>query len=117
MQQIAVSVPSDPFGSGWRRLLYAMRPSPQKSPSVTAGDREAPSAVDPIALTIMAVNRLGAARMRAVLYGRPVTVAAPDLATAEIFRAALSQMAKERPTDRLISVELIADTARDAVLA
>jgi hypothetical protein len=46
--------------------------------------------LDRIALTIMAVNRLGWATLRAVYLGLPVRVAAPDRATAEIFRAALS---------------------------
>jgi hypothetical protein len=68
--------------------------------------------IDPIALTILAVNLLGPATLRAVFLGVAVTVAAPDPATAAIFRAALSQMKARRPTDRLISVELIAE--RDA---
>lgn len=62
--------------------------------------------IDPITLTVLAVNRLGPATIRAVSLGVPITVAAPDPETAEIFRAALAQMQGERPTDRLISVAL-----------
>jgi hypothetical protein len=67
--------------------------------------------VDPVALTILAVERIGSARLRTLFHGVPVTIAAPDEQIAEIFRAALSEMAKLRPTDRLISVELVAQNA------
>ncbi|HLY45305.1 MAG TPA: hypothetical protein VKQ73_06980 [Stellaceae bacterium] len=58
------------------------------------------------------MDRLGPARLRAVFHGVPVTIAAPDAETVEIFRAALAQMAKVRPTDRLIRVELAAERQR-----
>jgi hypothetical protein len=64
--------------------------------------------IDPVALTILAVNRLGPATFRTVSIGRAVTVTVPDLATLEIFRAALDEMQKLRSTDRLIRVELAA---------
>jgi hypothetical protein len=62
--------------------------------------------IDPVALTILAVNRLGPATFRTVWAGREVTVTVPDRTTLEIFRAALDEMQKERSTDRLIRVEL-----------
>ena len=62
--------------------------------------------IDPVALTILALNRLGPAMFRAVSYGTAVTVTVPDLATCEIFRAALLETQKARCTDRLIRVEI-----------
>jgi hypothetical protein len=62
--------------------------------------------IDPVALTVMAVNRLGPAMFRAVSYGTEVLVTVPDLATCEIFRAALRETQKARTTDRLIRVEI-----------
>ena len=69
--------------------------------------------VDPVALTVLAVNRLGPATLRTVANGKPQTVTVPDARTGEIFRAALAQMQKTRLTDRLIDV-IIADEAPDA---
>ena len=63
---------------------------------------DSPSVIDPVALTIMAVNRLGAATFRSVWLGKSVTVTVPDHATCEIFRAALLEMQKaphHRPPD------------------
>ena len=99
-----------PLSAGWRRswgrLFRVMRPRERRRAWRHVAEASITSALDPIALTIIAVNRLGPATMRAVSSGMPVTVAAPDAQTAEIFRAALSQMGKSRPTDRLVSVEL-----------
>jgi hypothetical protein len=67
---------------------------------------DSPIVIDPVALTIMAVNRLGAATFRGVWLGKAVTVTVPDLATCEIFRAALLEMQKARTTDRLIQIEV-----------
>ncbi len=63
-------------------------------------------AIDPVALTILAVNRLGPASFRAVALGTSVTVTVPDHATGAIFRAALVETQKARTTDRLISIEI-----------
>lgn len=115
MRPIAQSELSGVLRSGWRRFFYARRPSQRSRAAKRIIDREAKSEIDPIALTVMAVDRLGPARLRTAFHGVPVTVAAPDHETAEIFRAALSQLAKDRPTDRLISVELTADKAAPAV--
>ncbi|HXQ50034.1 MAG TPA: hypothetical protein VN802_02980 [Stellaceae bacterium] len=67
---------------------------------------ELPELIDPVALTIMAVNRLGPATFRTVSLGRQVTVTVPDRATYDIFCAALLEMQKARSTDRLIRVEI-----------
>lgn len=60
--------------------------------------------IDPIELTVMAVNRLGLATFRTATSGKVSTVAVPDARTAEIFRAALLEMQKARRTDRLVDV-------------
>lgn len=111
---------------GWRRFMSRARPwvfggliphpsvSPGSVPHTPVPRKPAHTTVsdiDPVALTILAVDRIGSARLRTGFHGVPVTVAAPNEQIAEIFRAALSEMAKLRPTDRLISVELVADAA------
>ena len=68
-----------------------------------------PPQLDPVELTVMAVNRLGLATLRTSTSGKVSTVAVPDARTAEIFRAALQQMQKSRRTDRLIDVVVSAD--------
>jgi hypothetical protein len=65
--------------------------------------------LDPVALTVLAVNRLGLATFRAATSGKVATVSVPDARTAEIFRAALCEMQKNRRTDRLIDVVVTAD--------
>ena len=65
--------------------------------------------IDPVELTVMAVNRLGLATFRTATNGKVSTVAVPDARTAEIFRAALREMQKSRGTDRLIQVVVTAD--------
>jgi hypothetical protein len=64
--------------------------------------------VDPVALTVLAVNRLGLATLRSSTSGKVATVSVPDARTAEIFRAALREMEKSRRTDRLVDV-VVAD--------
>ena len=61
-------------------------------------------AIDPVALTMLAVNRLGLATLRTATSGKAMTVAVPDARTADIFRAALDEMQKTRLTDRLVEV-------------
>jgi hypothetical protein len=68
-----------------------------------------PPQLDPVALTVLAVNRLGLATFRAATSGKVATVSVPDARTAEIFRAALCEMQKNRRTDRLIDVVVTAD--------
>jgi hypothetical protein len=64
-----------------------------------------------VALTVLAVNRLGPATLRTVANGKPLTVTVPDAQIGEIFRAALAEMQKTRSTDRLIAVVIAGETA------
>ena len=73
---------------------------------------EAERELDPVALTVLAINRLGPAMMRAVVYGRPLVVTVPDARTGEIFRAALAETQQTRCTDRLIDI-VVARSAGD----
>ena len=105
---------------GWSRLVSAARPryrvaAPARErhfPVIAGGAPPAQRAVDLVALTIMAVNRLGPATLRTVAHGKPLTVRVPDQRTGEIFRAALTEMQKTRLTDRLIAI--VVDDAADA---
>jgi hypothetical protein len=109
---------------GWVRLIDVTRPryralrhpsarqSSVGSPPLASAFTPTALAVDPVALTVLAVNRLGPATLRTVANGKPLTVAVPDARTGEIFRAALREMQKTRLTDRLI--EIVVDTGADA---
>ena len=79
-------------------------PKPVPQPQVTVLPQ-----MDPVALTVLAVNRLGLATFRTATTGKAATIAVPDARTAEIFRAALREMQKNRRTDRLIDVVVTAD--------
>jgi hypothetical protein len=102
---------------GWTRLLRAARPRYRFS--LRRGSRyrrvgaaaSIPVAIDPVALTVLAVNRLGPATLRTVANGKPLTVAVPDARIGEIFRAALGEMQKTRATDRLIDIVIAGETA------
>jgi hypothetical protein len=59
---------------------------------------------DPVKIAVLAMESLGRASMRASFTGIEVEVAVPDDATAAIFRAALSETVRTRPTDRLVRV-------------
>jgi hypothetical protein len=59
---------------------------------------------DPVSLAIFAIDRVGPAAVRACASGVEVYVAAPDEATAAVFRAALTETARRRGTDRLIRI-------------
>jgi hypothetical protein len=59
---------------------------------------------DPVSLVIFAIDRVGPAAVRACASGVEVCVAAPDEATAAVFRAALAETARYRSTDRLIRI-------------
>ena len=83
---------------GWVSFIQAARPH-------RASHRVVPTpAIDPVALTMLAVNRLGLATLRTATSGKALTVAVPDARTADIFRAALDEMQKTRRTDRLVAV-------------
>jgi hypothetical protein len=83
-------------------------PKPVPQPQVTILPQ-----VDPVALTVLAVNRLGLATFRSATTGKAATVSVPDARTAEIFRAALSEMQKNRRTDRMIDVVIRAEDGPD----
>ena len=105
---------------GWNRLINAARPRYRFS--LRRGDRHpagaplipAASIIDPVALTVLAVNRLGPATLRTVANGKPLTVTVPDARIGEIFRAALAEMQKTRSTDRLIDVVIAGEAASAA---
>jgi hypothetical protein len=59
---------------------------------------------DPVSLAVLAIDRVGPAAVRACASGVEVCVTAPDEATARVLRAALSQTALRRGTDRLIRI-------------
>ena len=105
---------------GWSRLVSAARPRYRVAaqarerhfPVITTSATPPQRAIDLVALTIMAVNRLGPATLRTVAHGKPLTVTVPDQRIGEIFRAALAEMQKTRLTDRLIAI--VVDDAADA---
>ncbi len=103
---------------GWTRLVSAARPryrlslrQHRRHPIISAPLPEPPTAIDPVALTVLAVNRLGPATLRTVANGKPLTVTVPDARIGEIFRAALAEMQKTRCTDRLIDIVIAGDAA------
>ncbi len=106
---------------GWTRLIGAARPRHRFSirrrsgigGSAPSSAAPMPLAIDPVALTVLAVNRLGPATLRTVASGRPQTVAVPDARIGAIFRAALAEMQKTRLTDRLIDI-VVTNEAADA---
>lgn len=112
---------------GWTRFISATRPHyrlPLRRPIRTNIDLPAatlptPSSapvLDPVALTVLAVNRLGPATLRTVANGKPLTVTVPDARVGAIFKAALAEMQKTRSTDRLINI-VIADETQAAAHA
>jgi hypothetical protein len=78
----------------FRRLLRAPVP-----PSVARVERP-----DPVAVAILALDRLGPAAVRASLSGVGVRVTVPDEPMAAVFRAALTETRRRRVTDRLIEI-------------
>src|SRR6185312_10319619 len=95
---------------GWTRLISASRPRYRfnlrrqgRHPAMGALVEPLPESIDPVALTVLAVNRLGPATLRTVANGKPLTVTVPNERIGEIFRAALAEMQKapaHRPPDR-----------------
>jgi len=93
--------------NGWTNFIQATRPHRGWR---GRGFQPAPQpAIDPVALTMLAVNRLGPATVRTATHGRALTIAVPDARTADIFRAALQEMQKTRRTDRLVDVVVMAE--------
>ena len=101
---------------GWARLFISARPRRRfslrqrmgRAPLIGSGAPQYASApapaVDPVALTVLAVNCLAPATLRTVAIGKPLTVTVPDARIGEIFRAALAETQKTRLTDRLIAI-------------
>jgi hypothetical protein len=95
---------------GWSRLVSATRPRYRRRRRKAANASLVPApTIDPVALTVLAVNRLGPATLRTVANGKPLTVTVPDAGVGAIFRAALAEMQKTRTTDRLIDIVIAAD--------
>jgi hypothetical protein len=67
---------------------------------------------DPVSLAIFAIDRVGPAAVRACASGVEVRVAAPDEATAAVFRAALAETARRRATDQLVRIVVDENQAR-----
>jgi hypothetical protein len=63
-----------------------------------------PAHPDLVKIAVLAMESLSRASVRASFTGVEVKVAVPDDATAAIFRAALSETTRTRPTDRLVRV-------------
>jgi hypothetical protein len=97
--------------NGLMTFIEATKPKPRRKPHLWLVPPPAEALpvheethIDPVELTVMAVNRLGIATFRTATSGKVSTVAVPDARTAEIFRAALLEMQKVRRTDRLVDV-------------
>jgi hypothetical protein len=89
---------------GWTSFLQAARSHREPRVLARAPMATPMAAVDPVALTMLAVNRLGPATLRTATHGRALTIEVPDAQIAEIFCAALQEMQKTRRTDRLVDV-------------
>lgn len=89
-----------PARAKWLHELVHRAPST----APTASSMQAAPQPDPVKLAVLAMDSLGRASMRASFTGIEVKVAVPDDATAAIFRAALSETVRNRPTDRLVRV-------------
>lgn len=101
------TAPQNVFGVTFARFVGRRRP--QRRPRLAAL-RKMPLLhrfalrPDPVSLAIFAIDCVGPAAVRACASGVEVRVAAPDEATAEVFRAALAETARRRETDRLIRI-------------
>jgi arginine deiminase len=93
---------------GWVSFIQAARPHRALHQVMPAPG----PMIDPVALTMLAVNRLGPATLRTATNGKALTVAVPDTRTADIFRAALYEMQKTRRTDRLVAVVVTEESGR-----
>jgi hypothetical protein len=83
-----------------KRLKYDLPPmQPLTEPMAPAA-----SAPDLVRIAVLAMEGLGRASLRASFTGKEVSVAVPDAAIAAIFRAAVSETARTRSTDRLIRI-------------
>jgi hypothetical protein len=80
------------------------RPRAGWFPGAAARPAAEPAQPDPVKIAVLAMESLGRASMRAAFTGVAVEVAVPDDAIAAIFRAALSETARNRSTDQLVRV-------------
>jgi hypothetical protein len=87
-----------------KRVRPAWLPGAGKAAAALHLEIAAPAQPDPVRIAVLAMESLGRASMRASFTGTEVKVAVPDAATAAIFRAALSETTRNRPTDRLVRV-------------
>ena len=83
-----------------KRARRLWMPSPAPAPA----SPPAAAQPDPVKIAVLAMESLGRASMRASFTGIEVKVAVPDDATARIFRAALAETTRTRPTDKLVRV-------------
>jgi len=80
-------------------------PSPALAPESEARRAPRPGAeIDPVDLTVLAVNCLAPATLRSATYGKALRVVVTDERVGAVFRAALEQMRRQRSTDRLIEI-------------
>lgn len=87
-----------------RRREKRLRPGWLVGAPTRAAPEPAVPQPDPVRIAVLAMESLGRASMRASFTGIAVKVAVPDDATAAIFRAALAETVRSRPTDRLVRV-------------
>jgi len=82
-----------------RRRQEVVSPVAMAEPSVPRINQ-----LDPVQIAILAMGSVARASMRACFDGTEIKVAVPDEAIAAVFREALSQTGRARPTDRLIRI-------------
>lgn len=102
------------FGAARRRRPFSLRQRMRRRSffgSALPQTAAVPApAIDPVALTVLAVNCLAPATLRTVAIGKPLTVTVPDARIGAIFRAALAETQKTRLTDRLIAIAVDNDS-------
>lgn len=76
------------------------------APAAMAAEPSVPqiSQPDPVQIAVLAMDSVARASMRACFDGTEIKVAVPDEAIAAVFREALNQTGRGRPTDRLIRI-------------
>jgi hypothetical protein len=108
---------------GWIRFVGVTRPNGRfqlprrrgrKGKPPLAGLALFKNAVDPVELTVMALNILAPALSRANTTGKRVVVTVPDARVGRIFRAALARSQTVRATDRLIDI-VLTEPAAEAI--
>jgi hypothetical protein len=87
-----------------RKLRRNREKRPPRTAWFSGASAPSPAEPDPVKIAVLAMESLGRASMRAAFTGVEVKVAVPDDATAAIFRAALSETARNRSTDQLVRV-------------